>query len=113
MCGSGSLSESSFSATLGAALQTTITIGVATTVMLLIADLATVAEVPQYRQLGLFTAYFMALLAFSTLLFEMFFGGGYTLLDRGLHRLVLYQYVAPILAAWTAYVATLWCHPSR
>lgn len=111
MRGVGLLSESSLFITLGAALQTTATVGLATTAMLLIADLATVAEFPQYHQLVLFTAYFVGLLAVSTLLFEIF--SGYNLLDTKLQYVIPHRYAPPIFAAWAAYGATLWCHPSR
>lgn len=108
MWGIGSSSGSSFSATLGAALHATVTFGLTTTAMLLIADLATVAEFPKYRQLVLFNAYFVGLLSIAVLVFAMSFRLGYKLPNRGLN-----QYALPILAAWAAYGTTLWCHPSR
>ena len=108
----GSLSELP-STMLGAALHATTSLGLATTAMLLVADLATISEAPHYRQLILFTAYFAGLLAISTLFFVMFFEPGYRLSDRGLQHLFLHQYAPPILAAWAAYGTTLWRHPSR
>ena len=113
MCRVGSLSETSFFTTLGAALHATVTFGIATTAMLLIADIATIAEVPQYRQLALFTAYFVGLLAVAAILAGMSFRVGYKLPDRSLQNLIEYQFALPILAAWAAYGTTLWCHPSR
>jgi hypothetical protein len=74
--GVGSLGPS-FSATLGAALHATVTFGLTTTAMLLIADLATVAEFPKYRQLVLFNAYFVGLLSVAVLVFAMSFRIGY------------------------------------
>jgi hypothetical protein len=98
---------------LGAALHATITFGLATTTMLLVADLATISEVPQFRQLLLFTVYFVGLLAVSMLLFAMYFGLGDKSPDKSLQHPVLYQYALPILASWAAYGTTLRRHPSR
>lgn len=109
----GSLSGTSFSMPLGAALHATITFGLAITTMLLLADLATVSQVPHYRQLIAFTACFAGLLGVSLFIFVTLSGSPYRLPDSEMQHLFLYQYAFPTFSAWVAYGVTLWRHPSR
>lgn len=109
----GSLSGTSFSVPLGAALHATITFGLAIATMLLLADLATVSEVPHYRQLIVFTACFTGLLGISLFIFVTLSGSAYRLPDSEMQHLLLYQYAFPTFSAWVAYSVTLWRHPSR
>jgi hypothetical protein len=103
----GSLSQSLYTP-LGGALFATITVGLATIVLLLIADVAAVGN-STFRQLVLFTSYFAVMLAVSALFCWLLHVLGYALSVPHVSA----QYVLAILAAWAAYAATLWLHPSR